>query len=114
MAKTTNNKRLFIIFYTVLVLTLSSGLCGQGNAAGEKKDDRDAVLVKLQGSPKFVNTPNDVAIARMLLGVKNGSLGPALCASVIPQQYRVSLQHFMTRSREILHLIVQNHQMDLA
>jgi len=76
MDKTTNNKRLFIIFYTILVLTLSSGLCGQGNAAGEKKDDRDAVLVKLQGSPKFVNTPNDVAIARMLLGVKNGSLGP--------------------------------------
>ena len=98
MAKTTNNKRLFIIFYTVLVITLSSGLCGQGNAAGEKKDDRDAVLVKLQGSPRFVNTPNDVAIARMLLDVKNGSLCPALFASVIPQQYLVSLQHFMTRS----------------
>ena len=61
-----------------------------------------------------MNTPNDVAIARMLLDVKNGSLGPALFASVIPQQYLVSLQHFMTRSREILHLIVQNHQMDLA
>ncbi|MCX5813815.1 MAG: hypothetical protein NT178_14900 [Proteobacteria bacterium] len=55
---------------------IATGLYAQTGPAGAAKDDRDPIQVKLLGSPRFVNAPKDVAIARMLLSVKNGSLSP--------------------------------------
>jgi len=76
MINTKSRNMLCTILCLVLISGIATGLYAQTGSAGTAKDNRDPIMIKLQGSSRFANAPKDVAIARMLLGVKNGSLTP--------------------------------------